>query len=213
MSAPADRSSLISVVGLPGSLRRESYTRLALEWALRGAAEVGAQTKVLDLGEYNLSFEDLNTPPSPGTLRLRQEITLAQGILIGTPEYHGSFSGVLKHALDLMGFAEFEGKLVGLIGVGGGKLGAVNALNGLRTVGRSLHAWVIPEQVSIAEVNKAFDTQGRPVDPAIEAALKTVGRQVARFAFLHTSTQAQEFLRLWETAPENPGAYLRDQGA
>ncbi len=43
-----------------------------------------------------------------------EEVAGAQGIILGTPEYHGSFSGVLKNALDLMGFDEFEGKMIGL---------------------------------------------------------------------------------------------------
>jgi NAD(P)H-dependent FMN reductase len=48
-------------------------------------------------------------------------LALATGIIIGTAEYHGGYSGVLKNALDLMGFAEFEGKTIGLLGVSGGE--------------------------------------------------------------------------------------------
>jgi NAD(P)H-dependent FMN reductase len=143
--------------------------------------------------------------PQPGLLRLRQEVQQAQGILLGTPEYHGSFSGVLKLALDLMGFDEFEGKLIGLVGVSGGKMGAINALNSLRTVGRSLHAWVVPVQVSISEVWDQFKEDGTLKDERLHTALNEVGRQVARFAYLHHSAQALEFLNLWEQAPHNPG--------
>ena len=95
--------------------------------------------------------------------------------------------------------------MVGLVGVSGGKIGATNALNSLRTVGRALHAWVVPEQVSVPEAWRMFDTTGNLKDPRLEDALKEVGRQVARFTFLHSSEQAREFLHLWETAPENPG--------
>ena len=84
-------------------------------------------------------------------------------------------------------------------------MGAINALNGLRTVGRALHAWVVPEQVSVPEAWKVFDASGTLQDNALEQRLKAVGRQVARFASLHTSEQAQEFLRAWEGAPVNPG--------
>ena len=63
--------------------------------------------------------------------------------ILATPEYHGGSSGVLKNALDLMGFDEFEGKMVGLVGVSGGRMGAVDALNTLRNIGRALHAWVV----------------------------------------------------------------------
>jgi ubiquinol-cytochrome c reductase iron-sulfur subunit len=46
---------------------------------------------------------------------------------------------------------------------------------------------------------------GQLKDPAFDKRLREVGRQVARFAYLHHSEQAQDFLRLWETAPTNPG--------
>jgi len=195
----------IKVLGLPGSLRRDSYTRMAVNIALQGAQEMGAQTSLLDLRDYRISLLDLYTEPSADILQLRQQVRSAQGIILGTPEYHGSFSGVLKHVLDLMGFDEFEGKMLGLVGVAGGNAGAINAINGLRTVGRSLHAWVLPDQVSIAEVSKAFDAIGNLKDSQQQENLKEIGRQVARFAFLHSSEQARDFMRLWETAPVNPG--------
>ena len=85
-------------------------------------------------------------------------------------------------------------------------MGAVHALNSLRNIGRALHAWVIPEQAWIPEARKLFDEEGRLNDREYEERLKEVGRQVARFAYLHTSEKAREFLRLWEGAPVNPGA-------
>lgn len=201
----------ILIVGLSGSLRAPqlSATHKAVQIALKGAAEVGAQIKMLDLNEYGLQYTDVTSPPSLGVLQLRADIQNAQGIILGTPEYHASFSGILKHALDLMGFEQFEGKIIGLIGVSGGKMGAVNALNSLRIVCRSLHAWVVPEQVSITEASKQFNATGEPMDVHLREQLLKVGRQVARFTYLHTSKQALEFLRLWESAPQNPGGYTQ----
>jgi NAD(P)H-dependent FMN reductase len=200
--------SRILVAGICGSLRRGSYTRMAVQIALQGAQEAGAQTQLIDLQDYQLIFCDGKVDESTypeDVFKLRREVRQAGGIILGTPEYHGSFSGVLKNALDLMGFDEIEGKMIGLVGVSGGALGAVNALNGLRTVGRALHAWVIPEQASIPEAYKVFDQSGALEDSDLEKRLKAVGRQVARFTYLHTSAQAQEFLRAWEGAPVNPG--------
>jgi len=104
-----------------------------------------------------------------------------------------------------MGFEELEGKMIGLIGVSGGALGAVHALGHLRTVGRALHAWVIPEQVAIAEAWNVFDEKGNLKNSELEKRLLQLGSQVARFSYLHTSEKALEFLRLWEGAPLNPG--------
>ena len=199
----------ILVAGLCGSLRRGSYTRLALEVALGGAAEVGVRTRLLDLGDYDLPFCGGDEEESEGVARLRADVRAAHGIVLGTPVYHGSYSGLLKNALDLMGFREFEGKMVGLVGVSGGRAGAVSAFDSLRAVGRALHAWVIPEQTSIAQAWRAFDDNGRLKDAELEERLMEVGRQVARFAYLHNSAQAREFLELWEQAPQNPGAQER----
>jgi NAD(P)H-dependent FMN reductase len=198
----------VHVVGIGGSLRAGSYTRMAVTIALQGAADAGASTQLIDLRDYDLPFcggKIGELESSQDVLRVRGEVERAQGIILGTPVYHGSFSGVLKNALDAMGFAEFEGKVVGLVGISGGALGAADALTGLQVVCRALHAWVVPLQVSVPEAWKLFEPDGHASDPGVESRLKDVGRQVVRFAYLHTSRQALEFLREWEEAPANPG--------
>ena len=197
-----------TIEGISGSLREASYTRRTVELALAGAEEVGARTQLIDLREYNLPLCDARRDQStypPDVARLRSEVGAATGIVLGTPEYHGSLSGALKNALDLMGFGEFEGKMIGLVGVAGGGAGAYNALNTLRTIGRSLHAWVIPEQASIPEAHRHFDGAGQLTDDGMRKRVMDVGRQVARFAHLHASREAEEFMQLWERAPSNPG--------
>lgn len=170
---------------------------------------MGVTTQLIDLREYDLAFcdgrKDHSTYP-PGVARLKADVKAAHGIILGTPEYHGSVSGVLKNALDLMGFDQFEGKMIGLVGVSGGSVGAFHALSSLRTIGRALHAWVIPEQVSVPNAARAFGPDGTVTDDRLRERLHELGRQVARFAFLHTSEQAREFLAMWERAPHNPGA-------
>ncbi len=91
-------------------------------------------------------------------------------LILSTPEYHGSVSGVLKNALDLMGFEELSGKVAGLISVLGGQSNS-NALNDLRTIMRWVHAWVIPEQVAIGQAWKAFDSEGNLVDEGLSKRL------------------------------------------
>lgn len=206
MSQQVSVNQPLEVIGISGSLRKGSYTRMALEHALEGAKELGAETRVIDLGDYELTFLDGRDTPYPeGVQRLRADVQRAQGIILGTPEYHGGVSGVLKNALDLMGFDQFGGKMLGLIGVSGGELGAVNALNSLRTIGRTLHAWVVPTQVVIPKAWDLFRQDGSLKDEALQERLKKVGREVARFAYLHTSEKIQEFLQRWETAIPNPG--------
>jgi FMN reductase len=196
----------IRVVALSGSLRAGSYTTMALRTALEGAASVSAKTELLDLREFQLEFAGTSSAlTSAGVADLKVEVKRAHGIVLGTPEYHGSFSGILKNALDLMGFEEFEGKMIGLVGVSEGRMGAFDALNSLRNVGRALHAWVVPEQVSIPEASKVFDLKGRVRDLDVRARLLQVGRRVAEFARLHECGRAREFVESWEAAMENPG--------
>ena len=209
MSEPKLAERTLRVVGICGSLRPGSFTRTAVKIALRGAEEAGARTQLIDLRDYSLIFcdgkEDESRYPED-VFKLRKEVQQAKGIILGTPEYHGSFSGVLKNSLDLMGFDEFEGKMIGLVGVSGGRMGAFDAMNSLRNIGRALHAWVIPEQASVPEAWKIFSEDGTITDPQLEERLKEVGRQVARFARLHKCEDALEFLRNWQKAQANPGA-------
>src|SRR5579863_6524647 len=132
----SEKEQPIRIAGISGSLRAGSYTRRAVERALEGAAQNGAETRLIDLRDYNLVFRDGGDGAGypADVLRLRAEVKEADGLILGTPEYHGSFSGVLKNALDLMGFSEFEGKMIGLVGVAGGQAGA-HGLTGLRSIG------------------------------------------------------------------------------
>ncbi len=208
----APEQNEVIVAGICGSLRDGSYSRRALQLALDGAAELGAKTYIVDLRNYDLPFCDGNNTgveKKPDVKKMRARVKEADGILLSTPEYHGSFSGVLKNALDLMGFDEFEGKMIGLLSVSGGALGGLNGLSSLRAIGRTLHAWVVPDEVSIPRAYQEFDNKGNVKNSKLKEKIMEVGRQVARFAYLHTSEQTNEFVRVWEEAPMNPGAENR----
>jgi len=196
------------VVGLAGSLRAGSATRMAVRHALKGAEEEGAKVGLMDLAAYDLPFlgREKEDPGARAVERFRADLRAADGIILGSPEIHGSFSGVLKNALDLTGSDEFEGKMVGLVGVAGGQMGAVETLSQLRTVGRSLHAWVVPTQVSIGESSTAFTQQGEPVRSEVGNRLRSMGRQVAHFASLHKCQNHIQFVKEWEGAPRTSDA-------
>lgn len=200
----------VKIIGLCGSLRENSHTRLALKAALKGAEQAGAVTELVDLREYNLVFCHGGEDYPEDVHKLRKLVMQSHGVILATPEYHGSFSGVLKNALDLMSFDEFEGKMMGLIGLSAGALGGNDAINTLRTVGRSLHAWVVPEQVSIPFADGVFSKDGNINDESLQSRLSNLGLQVARFSYLHSSTHAKEFIQAWEAAPSNPGGKISE---
>ncbi|MDX2231949.1 MAG: NADPH-dependent FMN reductase [Leptolyngbyaceae cyanobacterium bins.349] len=172
---------MVKIVGFAGSLRPDSYSQLALKIAAERVAAFGAEVEILDLRSLNLPFCDGgdNYPDYPDVERLRQAVREADGLILVTPEYHGSISGVLKNALDLMGFEEFTDKVTGFISVLGGQSNS-NALNDLRTITRWVHAWSIPEHVAIGQAWKAFDAAGNLQDEALSKRLDEFAQSLVR---------------------------------
>ena len=156
---------MVKIVGITGSLRESSYTFQALEAATKRAEALGAEVEILDLREMNLPFCDGGDdyPDYPDVEKLRNTVKAADGLILATPEYHGSVSGVIKNALDLMSFEHLSDKVTGLISVLGGQSNS-NALNDLRIIIRWVHGWVIPEQVAVGQAWKAFDGEGKLLD-------------------------------------------------
>jgi NAD(P)H-dependent FMN reductase len=168
------------VVALAGSLRDASYTRLALEVALAEAEEMGASTDLIDLRELNLSVFDADARDAGDALALKERIRRADSILLGTPSYHGSYSSVLKTALDYCGFDEFENTTVGLLSVSGGAF-PITPLDHLRSVARALNAWVIPHQAAVPRVSSRFEN-GELVDESSRDRVATLGRRAVEYA-------------------------------
>jgi NAD(P)H-dependent FMN reductase len=128
------------VVAVAGSLRDRSYTRLGLEIALEGVEAAGGTGDLIDLRGFDLPPLDPDDDPPADAERFAGLVREADAVLLGTPMYHGSYSGVLKNAVDYCGFDEFENTTVGLLAVAGGSF-PVTALEHLRSVCRALNAW------------------------------------------------------------------------
>jgi FMN reductase len=156
---------MVKIVGITGSLREGSYSVLALKEAANRIKALGAEAEIIELKDLQLPFCDGGDeyPDYPDVEILREKVKAADGLILATPEYHGSVSGVLKNALDLMSFEHLSGKVAGLISVLGGQSNS-NALNDLRVIIRWVHGWVIPEQVAIGQAWQAFDSEGKLTD-------------------------------------------------
>jgi NAD(P)H-dependent FMN reductase len=199
----SETNDSIRITGVCGSLSADGATRKALAIALQGAAEYDAETTLLELRDFDLVFYG-SVPqdeyPSD-VLQLRQALRDSQGIILATPEYHGSLTGALKNMLDLMTIEDFETKIIGLVGIAGGDIGAINSLNTMKTICRNLHCWVLPQEVSIANSSRTFNDDGTVKDSAIEQRLLNVGRQVVKFASVQRTVQQDEFMQMWKTLP------------
>ena len=156
---------MIKIVGINGSLRPGSYSAMALEVAISRVGALGVETEIIDLRKLSLPFCNGGDDYSdyPDVAKMQQTVKSAAGLILATPEYHGSVSGVMKNALDLMSFEELSGKVAGLISVLGGQSNS-NALNDLRIILRWVHAWVIPEQISLGQAWKVFNEDGEILD-------------------------------------------------
>ena len=168
------------IAGVCGSLRDASYTRVALDRSLTGARETGASTELLDLRTFDLPVFDADDREAGDAPALTATIREADAVVLATPMYHGSYSSPLKNALDYCGFDEFEEKTVGLLGIAGGSF-PITALEHLRSVCRSLDAWVLPYQAAVPDASSAIEGESF-VDEGLEDRVVTLGRRVVRFA-------------------------------
>lgn len=168
------------VVAVCGSLRDASRTRIALQETLAASAEIGATTELVDLRSYELPNLNAVDGDIPDAERLRERFARADSILLGTPNYHGSYSGALKNALDYCGRDEFEGITVGLLEVAAGDFPG-SAILHLRAVARTLSAWTLPTAVAIPDSHSIIAGSGIR-DSDIAERTNRLGRELAEYA-------------------------------
>ena len=173
----ADPTHVAAVVG---SRRRGSHTRTAARCALDGAEAAGASTDLLDLRELELPAFDAGARDAGDAPALRARLDRADGIVLATPMYHGSYSSVVKTALDYSGFDEFEDKTVGLLAVSGGSF-PITALDHLRSVCRALDAWVLPYEAAVPNASDRIE-DGAFTEERSEERVRTLGRRVVQYA-------------------------------
>jgi NAD(P)H-dependent FMN reductase len=168
------------VVALCGSQRDGSHTHTALERALAAAESRGATTDLVDLAAVDLPAFDPDNPDAGDAAALRRRLRAADGIVLGSPMYHGSYSSVLKTALDYCGFDEFEDATVALLVVAGGGF-PTPALEHLRSVAGALNAWVLPHQVAIPDADSVV-ADGRVTDADLRERLDGLGTDLVDYA-------------------------------
>lgn len=170
----------VRVAGIVGSLREESYTRVGLTVALSAAGKAGASTERIELREHDIPSFNADQPPAGDVELLARKLRASDAILLGTPMYHGSYSGVLKNAIDHCGFDEFEDKTVGLFAVSGGAF-PLTALEHLRSVCRSLNAWVLPWEAAIPRASQVIE-DGEIRDDELRSRVERLGRRAVEYA-------------------------------
>ena len=158
----------ISILGIAGSLRKQSYNKGALR-AAQSLCPEGATIEVFDLEGLPLFNQDLERNPTPKVTEFKQKIRAAHAILICTPEYNYGMPGVLKNAIDCAsrpyGDNAWNGKPVAIMSAALSMGGGVRAQYQLRQsfVFLNMDAVVQPE-VAIGNAQSRFDEQGNLTD-------------------------------------------------
>lgn len=156
------------IVIISSSIRTDRNShRVALYLENYLVANQLAEAEILDLQKCN--FPLFNAPlkyqqdPSFQALQFAKKIKAAEGIIIVTPEYNGSFPASLKNAIDLL-YEEWRHKPVAIATVSIGPHGGAQALVALQFILWKIKAWTITETFHVANVTSAYNALGVPSD-------------------------------------------------
>jgi FMN reductase len=178
----------LTVAGIGGSIRTDSQSERALRMVLAGAEAAGAQTVAITGTDLVLPFYDpALAERTAAASRLVQTLRSVQGVVLVSPGYHGTVSGLVKNALDYIEdlhdepLPYLDGRAVGCVALANGWQAAVTTLTALRSIVHALRGWPTPlgAAVNTREVN--FDQDGCS-DPQVEKTLRIIGEQVVGFA-------------------------------
>jgi chromate reductase len=166
----------VTILGIAGSLRRNSYNRAALCTAQQ-LVPANAFLDIFDIADIPLFNEDSEQPPPPAVVQFKARIRAADAVLFATPEYNYSIPGVLKNAIDWAsrphGDNAWDGKPAAIFGVSLGKLGTVRAQYHLRQVFVTLNMYTLNQpEVMIGNAGERFDAQGNLIDKETQTFLQ-----------------------------------------
>lgn len=178
------------IVGIGGTVRPASSSERALKKALEAAEAAGARTRIFD-GAFMAGLPIYNpAEPDHGIAAdFLKAVSEADGVLVSSPGYHGSISGLVKNTLDtLEGLRDdprpyFDGRAVGLIVAADGWQACGSALAALRSVIHAMRGWPTPLGATLNSAGGGlFDTDGDFRDRRDAWSVETVAQQVVGFA-------------------------------
>ncbi|MDP2471210.1 MAG: NAD(P)H-dependent oxidoreductase [Candidatus Palauibacterales bacterium] len=174
----------IRVAVLLGSVRPGNYTRAAAALVVDELRGKGVHVDVIDPAEMELNLPGRGT--TPDAERMQEIVRDASALVLCTPEYHGGLSSVIKLMIENMGFpSAMSGKPAALLGVAQGRIGAIKSLEMLRSICSHVGCHVMPATISVANVRKAFDEEGRVVDPAVEKSVRGLATSLLDYLHRH----------------------------
>lgn len=168
----------VRLLAFAGSTRAGSLNQALLDLAVAEARRQGAEVTSIRLKDFGLPLYDGDLEASDFPAKARELKALFRahhGVLIASPEYNGSVSGVLKNAIDwatrptdgegLVALSAFRGKVAGLMGASLSPFGGLRGVTHLRQILGTIQAVVATEQVLVPAAHTAFDESGALKDP------------------------------------------------
>ncbi len=181
---PDTEEIIMNIVTINGSARPGNYTGKALAVAQDELRQISSVTVTdIEPGTLKLAIPG-STMDGSDSRQFQEMVTAAEGVILATPEYHGSFSSLLKLAIENMNFpSALKKKPVALLGVASGRIGAVKSLEHLRSVCSHVGALVLPRPVSVAGVRTVFDEQGRCLDEEVERQIRALASELVKYIY------------------------------
>ena len=165
------------ILAFAGSTRAGSFNKKLIKFAVQGAQSASVPITVLDLRDLPMPLYDGDLEEASGlpenAKKFKKLLREHEGILISSPEYNSSITGVLKNVIDWASRAEtddepplvcFKGKVAALMSASPGGLGGLRGLVHLRSILGNIGVIVLPDQVSISSAHEAFDDVGNLKD-------------------------------------------------
>lgn len=180
----------VHIVAIGGTTRPNSSTERALNLTLVAAEEAGATTTHftgVDLMALPM-YDPEDAERVEVAQRLVSELRRADGVIIGSPAYHGSISGLVKNALDYTedmrddDRAYFSNRAVGVVATGYGWQGVVATLQTLRQIAHALRGYPTPLGAGINSLECKFADDGTASDDKAAFQLAMVGDEVVALA-------------------------------
>lgn len=169
------------IVLVSGSLRNGSTSDQVADWCARECTEQGATVRVFTGAEIDFpAYRPGLRATHEGVANFLDELRRADGVVLVSPTYHATVSGLLKNALDFVNDIEgpvpyLEGRAIGTVAVGAAAQGAVSTLTTLRTISHALRGWPTPVGAAVAQV-PASPAAGEPLSADGERLVEVVSQ-------------------------------------
>jgi NAD(P)H-dependent FMN reductase len=189
-SQNANQEHAINILGVAGSMRQESYSTLGLKMVLEETKKYGSDSYMLELRDMNLPLYDprgsSSNDLSPNNLgksvlgKITKALKWADALVLASPDYHGSMSGVVKNFLDYF-WEDFAGKAFGYIVASHEK--GLTVADQMRTAVRQCYGWSMPYNISI-NGEKDSDSKGNLANSALVRRIKMLARDLVIYGAL-----------------------------